>query len=89
MKPTKTSWPRHIADSIKCRPRDLIIRISNWTRDKDEPAYDVEVYIKGIYDWNESKVFSTRNANRSKPKARKLAIQFAQQQIEKHMESFK
>ena len=78
---TKRSWPRCTVDSIRCRKRDLIIRISDWTKDKDEPAYDVEVYVKGVYDWNLSKVFATKSANRTKTEAKKRAVEFAQKQI--------
>jgi hypothetical protein len=80
---TPTSWPRHLTKSVDTRKRDLVIRITDWTRDKDEPAYDVEIYDKGIYDWHQSKTFCTKSDNRSKPEARKLAVDFAQQQIAK------
>jgi hypothetical protein len=70
---TETSWPRNLVKSIETRKRDLVIRIANWTRDKDEPAYDVECFIKGVYDWNESKVCATKAD----------AIDFAQSQIAK------
>lgn len=58
--PSKNSqqWPRKAAPSVKCRKQDLVIRITNWLKDKDEPGYDVEVYIGGVYDWNESRCFS-------------------------------
>lgn len=78
---TKTSWPRHLVTSVECRERDLVIRIANWTRqspETGEPAYDVEVYVGGVYDWNLSKVFTTAHGNRTKAEARKQAIAFAQ-----------
>ena len=31
-------WPRNKVKSIECRKRDLIVRITDWTKDKDEPA---------------------------------------------------
>jgi len=80
---TEKSWPRHTVKTVACRKKDLVIRISDWTRDKDEPAFDVEVYFKGVYDWNESKVFSTKSANRTKRQARAMAIEFAQKQVAK------
>jgi hypothetical protein len=78
---TAHSWPRNLVKSIETRKRDLVIRIADWTRDKEEPAYEVEVYKAGVYDWNQSKTFCTRNANRSKSEARHDAIEFAQSQI--------
>jgi len=79
---TETSWPKNKVPSIDCRKRDTIIRIADWTRDDDDkPAYDVEVYEHGIYDWNESQSFSTRNADRTKAEARKAAVEFAIKQI--------
>lgn len=76
-------WPRHAVRSVECRKRDLVIRLTDWTRDKNEPAYDVECYIGGIYDWNESKVFSTTSNGQTKAKAKTAAIHFAQRQIAK------
>lgn len=71
--------------SIACRKRDLVVRIADWTRDRDEPAYDVEVYIGGVYDWNESESFTTKNHTppRSKAEARKAAADYAAKQISK------
>ena len=90
IKPTLTKdghegheWPRRATRTVECRKCDLVIRISDWTRDKSEPAYDVEVYIGGVYDWNESKTLSTRNAGRSKAEARHDAVEFAQKAIAK------
>jgi len=88
IKPTKNpqQWPRHEIKSIECRKRDLVIRITDWISDKDEPAFDVETYIGGVYDWNESKVFARWNGNkpRKSPKQCKSeAIAFAQSQIAK------
>jgi len=48
--PNEHQWPRSEAKTVECRKRDLVIRISDWSRDKDEPAFDVEVYIGGVYD---------------------------------------
>jgi hypothetical protein len=83
--PNEHRWPRHEAKTVECRKRDLVLRIADWTRDRDEPAYDVEVYIGGVYDWNESEVFSTKNHTppRTKALARKAAIAFASAQIAK------
>ncbi len=82
---TETSWPRNKVKSVECRRRDLVIRIADWTKDKEEPAYDVEVYKKGVYDWNKSQTFCTRSSNRTKTKAKLLAIEFAQEQIANEM----
>lgn len=65
------SWPRHRVESIECRKRDLVVRIADWHRCKDSGGYDVEVYIGGVYDWNESKNFNTKEE----------AAQFAAAQI--------
>lgn len=78
-----SQWPRNAVKSVECRKRDLVIRIADWTRQSartGEPAYDVEVMIGGVYDWNESKTFSTRT---SKAQAKLNAIAFAQSQIAK------
>lgn len=80
---TKTSWPKNKVGSVEARKRDLVIRVSDWTQDKDEPAYDVEVYIRGIYDWNESETFTTKSSGRSRAEAKRLAIAFAQAQVAK------
>jgi hypothetical protein len=62
IKPTENAmhWPRAATSSVECRKRDLIVRISDWRRDKYEPGYDVEVYIGGVYDWDESKHFKAK-----------------------------
>jgi len=65
-------WPRNKVESIECRKRDLVIRIAHW-KEKDAPGYDVECYIGGVYDWNESKICATKDE----------AILFSQQQIKK------
>ncbi len=79
---TKTSWPKHKVESVDCRKRDLVIRVTNWLDDKDEPAFDVECYISGVYDWNESKSF-TLHSGLSKGAAKAAAIGFAKEQIAK------
>jgi hypothetical protein len=73
-------FPRHRVKSIECRKRDLIIRITDWTKDKDEPAFDVECYIGGVYDFNESKSFTLREY---KENAAGEAVTFAQKQVAK------
>jgi hypothetical protein len=75
IKPSRNrhSWPRHKVKQIDCRKRDLVIRIADWTKDKDAPYYDVEVYIGGVYDWNESKCCETKQE----------AIAFSNMQIAK------
>jgi len=90
--PNKHHWPRKAVRSIECRPRDLVVRITDWTRDRYEPGYDVEVYIGGVYDYNESKVFTLFSSD-SKPgqniigltkeQAKAAASNFASQQIAK------
>ena len=79
---TKDSWPRNLVDSVDCRKRDLVIRITNWLSDKEEPAYDVEVYDKGVYDWNLSESF-TLFSGLTPEEAKQKAIEFSQQAINK------
>ena len=79
-----TNWPRSSVDAVACRKRDLVIRIANWLDDADEPAFDVELYIRGVYDWNESKTFALRQY-KSPERARAAAIKFAQAQVNKHL----
>jgi len=76
------NWPRKAYPTIECRKRDLIIRIADWSRDKEEPAFDVEVYIGGVYDWNESKCCTKRKHGTMKA-AKSAAVTFAQSQISK------
>ncbi len=78
---TAISWPRHLTTSVETRKRDVVIRVADWTRNVHEPAYDVECYVQGVYDWRESKIFATKSAKRTKTQARKLAVEFAQFQI--------
>ncbi len=78
---TENSWPRNLVKSVETRKRDIVIRIADWTKYREEPAYDVEVYNRGVYDWTLSKVFSVINGN--KTEARLLAVAFAQSQIAK------
>lgn len=85
-------FPRHTAKTVECRKRDLVFRITDWWDDKDEPAYDVETYIGGVYDFNESKSF-TRNegitaeglktGGYTKSQAKAAAIEFVSQQTAK------
>jgi hypothetical protein len=65
-------WPRQGVHSIETRKRDLVVRIADWSRVKNGTAgYDVELYIGGVYDFNESKNFDTKRG----------AIEYAQGQI--------
>lgn len=75
-------WPRQRVKSVECRKRDLVIRITNWLSDKDEPGYDVECYIGGVYDWNESKCF-TLSSGLSASEAKRQALMFARKQLKK------
>lgn len=73
-------FPRCKVNEVECRERDLVIRISNWLDDRDEPGVDVECVIGGIYDWNESQSF-TLESGLSKLEAKIRAMVFAQEQI--------
>lgn len=64
VKPSKGvhQFPRWRVEAIQTRERDLVIRITDWSDlpqdcSKGEPGYDVEVYIGGVYDFNESESF--------------------------------
>jgi len=86
IKPTDNAhhWPRNAVQSIETRKRDLVVRIADWTRQSantGEPAYDVEVYVGGVYDFNLSKTFATANAGKTKAQARAEAVAFASAQI--------
>jgi hypothetical protein len=76
----KHHWPRHAVEHVEARKRDLVIRIADWSRDKSEPAFDVEVYIGGVYDWNASES-CTFYQHGSKARAKAAAIAFAQKQV--------
>lgn len=80
--PNEHHWPRHAAPSVECRKRDLVLRITNWMSDKDEPGYDVECYIGGVYDWNESESF-TIYMLKTEHAAKQAAIEYAQAQVAK------
>lgn len=80
--PNKHHWPRNAVASVECRKRDLVVRITNWMSDKEEPAYDVEVYIGGVYDWNESQSFTIFSL-KTKAECKRQAIAFANKQISK------
>ncbi len=78
-------WPRMAVKTVEARKRDLLIRIADWSRQSmrtGEPAYDVEVYIGGVYDWNESKTFTLRE-HVTKDACKRAAIAFAQSQTAK------
>ena len=90
IKPTQpdaqgVQWPRHAVPAVECRKRDLVIRIADWSRQSlrnGEPGYDVEVYIGGVYDWNESRTFTLRE-HETKARAKVSAIDYASAQIAK------
>ena len=78
----EANWPRHAVSSVDCRKRDLVIRITDWMDDEDEPAYDVECYIGGVYDWNESHTF-TLSSGLTAEQAKAAAIEYAAEQMAK------
>ncbi len=79
--PNAQQWPRKAVSTVETRKRDLVIRIADWTRDGDEPAFDVECYVGGVYDYNLSQSFCTRNAGKTREQAKAEAIAYAQAQI--------
>jgi hypothetical protein len=78
----KHQWPRHLIGSVPCRKHDFVVRIIDWMKDKDEPTYDAECYIGGVYDWNESESF-TLSSGLTEAQAKQAAIEYASQQIAK------
>jgi hypothetical protein len=82
IKPTenKHQWPRQAISSVDCRKRDLVIRIADWSRDREEPAFDVEVYIGGVYDWSQSET-CTKHTHGTMRAAKEAAIAFAARKI--------
>ena len=86
IKPTGNShqWPRHAVKQVECRKRDVVVRVADWLRDRDDPAVDVEVYIGGVYDFNESKSF-TVNSGLTKPQCKTQAAAFAGAQLAKFL----
>jgi hypothetical protein len=80
--PNEHQFPRNAVKSVECRKRDLVVRITNWLSDKDEPAFDVEVYVGGVYDWNKSKSFILYGGLTRK-QAKTAAVKFAGEQIAK------
>ncbi len=73
-------WPRQATKTIETRKRDLVIRIADWSKDRDEPAYDVEVYVGGVYDWNLSES-CTVFEHKSLAAAKSAAIAISQKRI--------
>lgn len=83
--PNKHAWPRQAVSTVECRKRDLVVRIADWTGQSPqtgEPGYDVECYIGGVYDWNESEAF-TLHEHKTKQVAKAAAIAYASKQIAK------
>lgn len=79
-------WPRCAVKTVETRKRDLVIRIADWGRDREEPSFDVECYIGGFYDWNESEAFTFHpkyGQHKTKAEAKRAAIAFAQSKIAK------
>jgi hypothetical protein len=91
--PNEHHWPRKKVQTVDCRTRDLVFRIADWTTDQDEPGYDVETYIGGVYDWNESAVFTRWEIQQAQPgrpngrpwkvTARKQAMEFVRERMAK------
>ena len=78
------AWPRKAVSSVECRKRDLVIRVADWSKDRDEPGYDVECYIGGVYDWNESKTCTVYEFG-SLERARNEAVLFARALLSRHL----
>lgn len=82
----KHQWPRQAVPAVECRKRDLVIRIADWSWDKEEPAFEVEVYIGGVFDWHESESFTFHKQHgeyKTKKAAKVAASEYAAKQIAK------
>lgn len=77
--PSETDGSNRATRHISTGNRDLVVRIADWTDDPDEAAYDVEMYVGGVYVSSESAVFSVDEDSKDDAKTR--AIAFAQKQI--------
>lgn len=87
IKPTENAaqWPRQGVKSVECRKRDVVVRVADWTKCKSQEAsIDVEVYIGGVYDFNESKSFSLWQGL-TLSEAKRQAANFAGTQIAKFL----
>ena len=73
-------WPKQTVANVEIRKRDLVIRIADWTRNRDEPGFDVEVYIGGVYNFCESKCCTIWEHGTRKA-AKAAAVKFARYQI--------
>ncbi len=65
----------------------MVIRIADWWEESvrtGEPAFDVECYVHGVYDWNESKSF-TKHSGLTKRQAKEEAVAFARNQLGKFL----
>ncbi len=82
IRPSKNNWPRHAVKSVDCRKRDLVVRITDWMKDRDEPGFDVEVYVGGVYDWNESRSFTVHDLKTGQ-RCREAALAFVAEQTAK------
>lgn len=78
----KQQWPRKAVEYVETRKLDFVVRITDWSKDRYEPGFDVEVYIGGVYDWNESKIF-TATEHGTLEAAKAAAAKFASNQIVK------
>lgn len=72
-----------IGYSVLARQRDLVIRIADWTRDSNEPGFDVEVYVTGDYSYQESETFTTRSSWHTRKQAREQTVDFVCKQVRK------
>ena len=76
---SETDGSNRATRHVSTRDRDLVVRIADWTDDPDEAAYDVEMYVGGVYVYAEGEVFSVDEDGKDDAKTR--AIAFAQKQI--------
>jgi len=75
---------------IPIRKRDLlIIKIADWSKDKDEPAIDLEVYKNGKFDSKLSAVYGIGNEYGYQSPTKRLALTAATNKAERILHSYK
>ena len=77
-------FPRHKVETVELRKKDIVIRVTDWWRDKEEPAFDVEVYTEGCFDYERSHIFA-KSDGLSKEEAKAKAKEFAKEALDRLM----
>jgi hypothetical protein len=59
----------------------ITVKLVDFTKDKDEPAYDIELFVNGKFIFDKSAIFSTETED--KKIAYNKAVDFAIEQLSK------